>query len=342
MVQQPSAEQRTALLERHIGELIRRGYRVTSRTETTAQLVKPKEFSLLWALVWLGLTLCLLGVGILIYLLYYLAQKDKTVYLDVDPYGHVNVTPEWARRLIGAAANSALDESHAQSGGAPVQGRQRETERRKHTIALLVGAALSAAVGGAWVVCCVIAVLTSGSTAYQPTSTASLQTANTPGPKGTAPPMATGAPTTVPTPSYFTYVVQSGDTLSSIAADFGTTVDTIMDLNGLTSTTIYSGTGLILPGVSGPPLVPPVAATQASSPTRQPSPEPVEQYRGVRLGMPADDVLQVWGKGLRTEVIGQDSDGLVVAWVYDDARLIFRRSWLGGTYQYRVSEILPH
>ena len=46
---QCSIEQRTAILDEQIGQLVRRGYRVTSRTPTTAQLVKPKEFSLLWA-----------------------------------------------------------------------------------------------------------------------------------------------------------------------------------------------------------------------------------------------------------------------------------------------------
>lgn len=61
----------------------------------------------------------------------------------------------------------------------------------------------------------------------------------------TTAPTATASP--IPTASPVTYVVQSGDSLSSIAARFGTTADAIMKLNGLTSTTIYSGTLLAIP-----------------------------------------------------------------------------------------------
>lgn len=44
------------------------------------------------------------------------------------------------------------------------------------------------------------------------------------------------------------YVVQRGDTLSSIARRFGTTVGAIMRANGLTSTRIYAGQWLAIPG----------------------------------------------------------------------------------------------
>lgn len=66
-------------LQVHIDWYVRQGYRVQSQTETSAQLVKPKAFSFVWALFWfLGL-----GVGVLIYLFYYAAKRDKTVYLSV-------------------------------------------------------------------------------------------------------------------------------------------------------------------------------------------------------------------------------------------------------------------
>lgn len=321
MAQQLSIEQRTAILEQHIGQLVRHGYRVISRTETTAQLVKPKEFSLLWALLWLGVTLCVFGLGILIYLFYYLAQKDKTVYLEVDPYGQVNVTPQWARRLIEYR-------------------RPTETKPRKHTIPLVLGLVVGIGGGGLCLLLCVIGGLIPQSPSYYATRTATIRTTRTAEATGTATRVPPAVSAAVPTPSHFTYVVQSGDTLSGIAADFGTSVEAIMDLNGLTSTTIYSGTQLLMPRVGAPIFVSPTASTQASTPTRQASPTLIQQYRGVYIGMPADDVLQVWGKGLRTELLGQDSEGLIVAWVYEDARLIMKRSWLGGTYQYRVSEIL--
>jgi len=52
-----------------------------------------------------------------------------------------------------------------------------------------------------------------------------------------------------PTPSaaYFNYSVQSGDTLSQIASRFGTTVNAIATLNGLTSTVLFVGQILKIP-----------------------------------------------------------------------------------------------
>ena len=60
-------------------------------------------------------------------------------------------------------------------------------------------------------------------------------------------PRPTDTPAAMPTPPYITYIVQSGDSLSGIAAGFGTTAEAIMELNGLTSTVIYSGTQLLIP-----------------------------------------------------------------------------------------------
>jgi len=56
---------------------VKQGYRVVSQSETHAQLVKPKQFSFVWAFLWF---LCL-GVGLIVYLLYYAAKKDQQVYL---------------------------------------------------------------------------------------------------------------------------------------------------------------------------------------------------------------------------------------------------------------------
>jgi len=44
-----------------------------------------------------------------------------------------------------------------------------------------------------------------------------------------------------------TYIVQSGDTLNSIAARFGTTAQAIREANGLTSDLIHPGQVLIIP-----------------------------------------------------------------------------------------------
>ena len=76
-------------LEKRIESYIHQGYRVTSQTDHSASLVKPKKFSLLVAL----LTLILgIGIGFVIYVLYFVAiAKDETVYLTVGSDGHVRV-----------------------------------------------------------------------------------------------------------------------------------------------------------------------------------------------------------------------------------------------------------
>ena len=263
--QQYSVEQRSAILNEHIGQLVRSGYRVTSRTQTTAQLVKPKEFSLLWALVWLLVTLCVFGLGIIIYLFYYLAQKDQTAYLEVDPYGDVNVTPESARRLIGGRPRAGA------VGLSPTA-----TSQRKHTNSLVVAVVVGVAVVGVTGSCCIMAALAPKSPDYSATTTAMTQIVRTPQPPATATPPPPPVDTAVPTPSYLTYTVQSGDTLSSIATRFGTTYQAIMELNGLTDTTIHSGTTLLiptdaatespLPAATGGPTPPPPATLPAPEP----------------------------------------------------------------------------
>lgn len=47
------------------------------------------------------------------------------------------------------------------------------------------------------------------------------------------------------------YTVAWGDTLTSVAARFGVTVDALMQANGLTSSAIYPGQVLLIPGVGG-------------------------------------------------------------------------------------------
>jgi LysM repeat protein len=62
------------------------------------------------------------------------------------------------------------------------------------------------------------------------------------------------------------YVIQIGDTLSKIASQFGTSVITLQQLNGLSSDRIYAGQSL---KVSGSAPAPTVAATPAPTPTVQ-------------------------------------------------------------------------
>lgn len=86
--QEVSPETRRAALQQAIGEYLAQGYRVLSQTDTTAQLVKPKQFGTLWFILWL-----LTGVLWIVYLVYYLAVKrEGRVYLQVDPSGVVHRT----------------------------------------------------------------------------------------------------------------------------------------------------------------------------------------------------------------------------------------------------------
>lgn len=114
-----------------------------------------------------------------------------------------------------------------------------------------------------------------------PQNNGSIQPTRTTRPTATPTSVPPTVSTAVPAPSYPTYTVQSGDSLSSIAARFGTTAEAIMELNGLTTTTIYSGTELLIPvgggTVSPSPASPAVptprpSAAGATSPDPTPSP----------------------------------------------------------------------
>jgi LysM repeat protein len=86
------------------------------------------------------------------------------------------------------------------------------------------------------------AVTALASPSPQPTTAAvpTVSIAPTPSVEPTPEPSATAAPTAPPTaaptpaPTHATYTVVSGDTLGAIAKQFGTTVQALMDLNGIT------------------------------------------------------------------------------------------------------------
>ena len=94
-------EERSKILQAKISEYVRDGYRVVSQTDFTAQLIKPKRFSLFWAIFWF----LFFGVGVFIYLFYYWSKKDQTSYLTVDEYG---IT-------IGANSNPTADKKTSSS-----------------------------------------------------------------------------------------------------------------------------------------------------------------------------------------------------------------------------------
>lgn len=50
-------------------------------------MVKPKEFAFGWATFWF----LMFGVGILVYIFYYMGKKDEMAYLVVGDAGKVKV-----------------------------------------------------------------------------------------------------------------------------------------------------------------------------------------------------------------------------------------------------------
>lgn len=75
-------------LQQEIQHYVKQGYRVVSQTPTSAQLVRSKRFSCLIA----TLGALLLLIGLLIYLFWYMSQKESIIYLSVDERGQVKVT----------------------------------------------------------------------------------------------------------------------------------------------------------------------------------------------------------------------------------------------------------
>lgn len=67
----------TNTLSDYIAEYSAKGYKLTDRTEDTAQMVKPKVFSAAWAILWF----LLFGIGLVVYILYYLGKRDTIIML---------------------------------------------------------------------------------------------------------------------------------------------------------------------------------------------------------------------------------------------------------------------
>ncbi len=98
------------------------------------------------------------------------------------------------------------------------------------------------------------------------------------------------APTSIPTGTQV-HVVQRGETLSRIAARYGTTVAAIAAANGITNPShIYTGQTLVIPGTSTA-----LAPASAQLPGLQLSPNPPEQGRTLLVSLPAEGRSAVAG-----------------------------------------------
>jgi hypothetical protein len=142
-------------------------------------------------------------------------------------------------------------------------------------------------------------------------------------------------------------VVQAGDTLGHIASRFGTTVQAIKDLNGLTSNTIHIGTELLIPTGEGP-VSPPGGATPTtgaaapsptprpqqptSTPTRRPptaTPQPTYTYYYVEGSMQSDErgCSNLALEGRILDAAGNPSTGAVtVRWQLGE----YTKYWVTG------------
>lgn len=78
-------------LKAQIKELTSKGYVVTVQDQTTAQLVRQKQFSCLIA----TLSFFFFGIGFLLYLFFYLSQSDDTIYLDLSTQEY---DPNWNKK----------------------------------------------------------------------------------------------------------------------------------------------------------------------------------------------------------------------------------------------------
>lgn len=82
-----STKERQEILLQEIEKYVKRGFRVVSQTETTAQLIKPKRFNF-----WLALILFLVFIlPLIIYIFWHISRKDKTVYISVDEVGNIKI-----------------------------------------------------------------------------------------------------------------------------------------------------------------------------------------------------------------------------------------------------------
>lgn len=86
-------EERSAILDRTVVQYVEQGFRVMSRSDTTAQLVKPKQPSpgfIFVALV--SLLFIWILPGFLVFLgcaIAYFLERDVAVYLEIDSVGRV-------------------------------------------------------------------------------------------------------------------------------------------------------------------------------------------------------------------------------------------------------------
>ncbi len=86
-------DQRRAILDEEVARWVRNGFQLVSRTDTTAQLIKPKKLSCGILLLSLVLWLVLIGIFITAIILFaYFLGKPESIYLQVNEQGRIKRT----------------------------------------------------------------------------------------------------------------------------------------------------------------------------------------------------------------------------------------------------------
>lgn len=142
---------------------------------------------------------------------------------------------------------------------------------------------------------------------------------------GTTSPTATPAPSTGSSAPGGVYVVKPGDFLSAIARRFGTTYPAIMQANGLTSTVIYPGQQLTIPGQgstggsTGGSTSGSTGGTTAPVPTAAPS---TGTTGGVYTVQPGDSLYKIAVRFNTTWPAIQAANSLTTTTIFVGQRLV--------------------
>ena len=75
--------------QHEIARAVASGWVVTSQTESSATLVRKKDFSWGWFILWFVLFFI---VGGIIYWIYWMTRKEESMVIQLDADGGVNVT----------------------------------------------------------------------------------------------------------------------------------------------------------------------------------------------------------------------------------------------------------
>lgn len=142
-----------------------------------------------------------------------------------------------------------------------------------------------------------------------------------------------------PAPPHITCVVRRGDNRRDVANRFDTKVEAIIQLSGLASSLIYSGTQQRIPSAKHSVMTPTTtpapsdrATPRPSAPTPKPAPPLLDECSGVYVGMQAEHILGLWGDP-RSRELGRDDDA-VVAWFCQDGKDIYEGWETGGVIRY--------